>query len=175
MATTRIQKRMVRPTSLRNTRRTTNNNLRRRRTNRRQRPLHPHRQTVRRRRHETSSRSKPLPVNLAGIKPRMETMTAATDTRDKAIAQVATNTDPAWWQQTMLIIKQIATDTFDFTTDDIWRELATAPLPTPHEPRALGALMIAAHRAGLITPTDRYRQSKRPECHARPIRVWQAT
>ena len=102
-------------------------------------------------------------------------MTTATDTRDKAIAQVATNTDPAWWQQTMLIIKQIATDTFDFTTDDIWRELATAPLPTPHEPRALGALMIAAHRAGLITPTDRYRQSKRPECHARPIRVWQAT
>ena len=102
-------------------------------------------------------------------------MTAATDTRDKAIAQVATNTDPAWWHQTMLIIKQIATDTFDFTTDDIWRELATAPLPTPHEPRALGALMVAAHRAGLIAPTDRYRQSKRPECHARPIRVWQAT
>ena len=175
MASTRIQKRVVRPTSLRNTRRITNNNLRRRRTIRRQRPLHPHRQTVRRRRNETSSRSKPFTVNLAGIKPRMETMTTATDTRDKAIAQVATNTNPTWAAETMLIIKQIATNTFDFTTDDIWQALSETSLPTPHEPRALGALMIAAHRAGLIAPTDRYRQSKRPECHARPIRVWQAT
>lgn len=102
-------------------------------------------------------------------------MTAATDTRDKAIAQVATNTDPTWATETMLIIKQIATNTFDFTTDDIWQALSETSLPTPHEPRALGALMIAAQRAGLITPTDRYRQSQRPECHARPIRVWQAT
>lgn len=106
---------------------------------------------------------------------RQNKMTAATDTRDKAIAQVATNTNPAWATETMLIIKQIATNTFDFTTDDIWQALSETSLPTPHEPRALGALMIAAQRAGLIAPTDRYRQSKRPECHARPIRVWQAT
>ena len=112
---------------------------------------------------------------MAGNKPGMETMTAATDTRDKAIAQVATNTNPTWAAETMLIIKQIATNTFDFTTDDIWQALSETSLPTPHEPRALGALMIAAQRAGLITPTDRYRQSQRPECHARPIRVWQAT
>jgi len=106
---------------------------------------------------------------------RQNKMTAATDTRDKAIAQVATNTDPTWATETMLIIKQIATNTFDFTTDDIWQALSETSLPTPHEPRALGALMIAAQRAGLIAPTDRYRQSQRPECHARPIRVWQAT
>jgi hypothetical protein len=105
---------------------------------------------------------------------QIKTMTTATDTRNKAIAQVATNTDPAWAKQTLDIIKQTATDTFDFTTDDIWKALAAASLPTPHEPRALGALMLAAQRAGFITPTDRYRQSQRPECHARPIRVWQA-
>lgn len=101
-------------------------------------------------------------------------MTTATETRDKALANVAANTDEQWWQETMLIIKHIATNTFDFTTDDIWAYLATTTLPTPHERRALGALMMAACRAGLITPTDRYRQSKRPQCHARPIRVWQA-
>jgi hypothetical protein len=111
---------------------------------------------------------------MAGNKPRLETMNTATEARDKAITQVATNTDPTWATETMLIIKQIATNTFDFTTDDIWQQLSETSLPTPHEPRALGALMIAAQRAGLITPTDRYRQSKRPECHARPIRVWQA-
>lgn len=104
----------------------------------------------------------------------INTMTTATDTRDKAIAQVATNTDTAWAAQTLDIIKQIATDTFDFTTDDIWQALAETSLPTPHEPRALGALMLTAQRAGLIAPTDRYRQSQRPKCHARPIRVWQA-
>ena len=101
-------------------------------------------------------------------------MTTATDTRNKAITQVATNTDPTWAAQTMLIIKQIATNTFDFTTDDIWEQLKTSPLPTPHEPRALGAVMIAVQRCGIITATDKYRQSTRPECHARPIRVWQA-
>lgn len=101
-------------------------------------------------------------------------MTTATDTRNKAIAQVATNTCPTWAKQTLDIIKQIATNTFDFTTDDIWQALSQASLPTPHEPRALGALMIAAQRSGLIAPTDRYRQSQRPQCHARPIRVWQA-
>jgi hypothetical protein len=112
---------------------------------------------------------------MASKQPGVGTMNTATEARDKAITQVATNTNPTWAAQTMLIIKQIATNTFDFTTDDIWQQLSETSLPTPHEPRALGALMIAAHRAGLITPTDRYRQSKRPECHARPIRVWQAT
>ena len=100
---------------------------------------------------------------------------AATEAKEKAIAQVATSTDPKWFAECYRIVVATATNTNDFTTDDIWQALADAQLPTPHEPRALGALMIAAHRAGLIAPTDRYRQSKRPECHARPIRVWQAT
>jgi len=114
------------------------------------------------------------PSNTTNDKQGQTKMTTATDTRNKAIAQVATNTDPTWAAQTMLIIKQIATNTFDFTTDDIWQQLSETSLPTPHEPRALGAVMIAAHRAGIITATDKYRQSTRPECHARPIRVWQA-
>ena len=74
MAAIRIQKRVVRPTSLRNTRRTTNNNLRRRSALGRQRPLYVYRQTVRRRRHKTSSRSEPFAVNMAGIKPGVEKM-----------------------------------------------------------------------------------------------------
>ena len=175
MATTRIQKRMVRPTSLRNTRRTTNNNLRRRRTIRRQRPLHPHRQTLRRRgRHETRSRSKPFTVNLAGIKPRMERMTTGTQLRDQALVDVAVNADPDWWQHAVNIVQDVAATSFDFTTDDIWCELERRSIATPHEPRAIGAVVAAVKRLGLIAPTNRYRPSSRPECHARPIRVWQA-
>ena len=176
MAATRIQKRVVRPTNLRSTRRPTNNNLRRRRTIRRQRPLYLHRQTVRRRRHKTSSRSKPFAVNLAGIKPRMETMTAATGTqlRDQALVDVAVNADPDWWQHAVNIVRDIAATSFDFTTDDIWCELERRSIATPHEPRAIGAVVVAVKRLGLIAPTNRYRPSSRPECHARPIRVWQA-
>ena len=165
---------MVRPTSLRNTRRTTNNNLRRRRTNPRQRPLHPHRQTVRRRRHETSSRSKPSTVNLAGIKLGVGKMITGTQLRDQALVDVAVNADPDWWQHAVNIVQDVAATSFDFTTDDIWCELERRSIATPHEPRAIGAVVVAVKRLGLIAPTNRYRPSSRPECHARPIRVWQA-
>ena len=174
MAATRIQKRMVRPTRLRNTRRTTNNNLRRRRTNSRQRPLYVHRQTVRRRRHQTSSRSKPHPVNLAGIKPGVGKMITGTQLRDQALVDVAVNADPNWWQHAVNIVRDVAATSFDFTTDDIWCELERRSIATPHEPRAIGAVVVAVKRLGLIAPTNRYRPSSRPECHARPIRVWQA-
>ena len=174
MASTRIQKRMVRPTSLRNTRRITNNNLRRRRTIRRQRPLYVHCQTVRRRRNETSSRSKPFTVNLAGIKPGLGKMITGTQLRDQSLVDVAVNADPDWWQHAVNIVRDIAATSFDFTTDDIWCELERRSIATPHEPRAIGAVVVAVKRLGLIAPTNRYRPSSRPECHARPIRVWQA-
>ncbi len=101
-------------------------------------------------------------------------MTAATDTRNKAIAQVAVNANPDWWQHAVNIVQDIAATSFDFTTDDIWCELERRNIATPHEPRAIGAVVVAVKRLGLIQPTSRYRPSNRPECHARPIRVWQA-
>ena len=165
---------MVRPTSLRNTRRTTNNNLRRRRTSRRQRPLYVHRQTVRRQRNETSSRSKPFTVKLAGIKLGVGKMITGIQLRDQALVDVAVNADPDWWQHAVNIVQDVAATSFDFTTDDIWCELERRSIATPHEPRAIGAVVVAVKRLGLIAPTNRYRPSSRPECHARPIRVWQA-
>ena len=174
MATTWIQARMVRPTGLRNTRRTTNNNLRRRRTIRRIRPLHPHHQTLRRPRNETSSRSKPFTVNMAGKQPGVGTMNTGTQLRDQALVDVAVNADPDWWQHAVNIVRDVAATSFDFTTDDIWCELERRSIATPHEPRAIGAVVVAVKRLGLIAPTNRYRPSSRPECHARPIRVWQA-
>ncbi len=60
-----------------------------------------------------------------------------------------------------------------FTTDDIWAALpasATAGV----EPRALGAIMTSAQDQGAIKATGRYKPSKRPECHRRPVRVWKS-
>ena len=62
-------------------------------------------------------------------------------------------------------------ETFDyFTSDDVWEALDVVP----PEPRALGAVMASARRAGTIAPTDRVTRSYRPTCHARPVRVWRS-
>lgn len=43
-----------------------------------------------------------------------------------------------------------------------------------HEPRALGALMREAARAGDIEATDAWALSERVACHRRPLRVWRS-
>lgn len=94
---------------------------------------------------------------------------AATEAKEKAIAAVATNTNPDWWHHCYNII---ATTTNTFTTDDIWQALENAALPIPHEPRAIGAVLRQAAADGLICPTDTYQPSARVACHSRPVRVW---
>ena len=75
---------------------------------------------------------------------------AATEAKEKAIAQVATSTDPKWFAECYRIVAATATNTNDFTTDDIWQALADAQLPTPHEPRAIGAVLRHAAANKLI-------------------------
>jgi hypothetical protein len=58
-----------------------------------------------------------------------------------------------------------------FTTDDVW---ANVKGPGLVDPRALGSIMISAAGQGAIKATGRYKPSKRPECHKRPIRVWKS-
>ncbi len=56
-----------------------------------------------------------------------------------------------------------------FTTDDVKVHVSHQP----HEPRAWGAIMRAASRAGIVRATDRTRQSNEPGCHRRPKRIWE--
>jgi hypothetical protein len=46
--------------------------------------------------------------------------------------------------------------------------------PMPREPRAIGAMMTNAAKAGVIAPTNRYTPSARPECHRRPVKIWKS-
>ena len=96
---------------------------------------------------------------------------AATEAKEKALAQVASTTDTNWKQQIIDIVLGYATDT-EFTTDQIWDYCYQHNIETPHEPRALGAILIGLARNGFVKATDRYRPSHRVACHARPIRVW---
>ena len=55
------------------------------------------------------------------------------------------------------------------TTDDVWAFIGDV---VPNEPRAMGAAMTRARKAGLIVPTEDWKLSVRRECHRRPLRVW---
>jgi hypothetical protein len=57
----------------------------------------------------------------------------------------------------------------EITTDDVWALVGDV---VPNEPRAMGAAMTRARKAGLIVPTPEWRLSVRKECHRRPLRVW---
>jgi hypothetical protein len=116
---------------------------------------------------------KQTPTNTNGEQMNLLDIIAATEAKNQAIATVATNADQTWLTACYNVIVQIATTTDTFTTDTIWQALENAALPTPHEPRAIGAVLRQAAANGLIRATDTYRPSARVACHARPIRVWE--
>lgn len=100
---------------------------------------------------------------------------AACEARDEAVAAVDVVADPGWKRAADWAIAHLAAMCHEFTTDDVWQLLYDIAVPSPREPRALGAAMQRAMKAGVISPSDRIVQSQRPECHARPVRVWHST
>lgn len=88
--------------------------------------------------------------------------------RDKAIAQVAANAPANWIEDTINAIRHVALSRSLISSDDIWPLVVQPP-----EPRAMGAAFQEAARRGIIRKTDRVVASRRPECHGRPIAVWE--
>ena len=101
-------------------------------------------------------------------------LTEAERVRDDAIARAERHALQEWKDTTMQIIKVLAIAYPTFTTDDVWLELSRTPHVGTHEPRALGSMMRAAYKVGWVAPTDQYVKSRRPECHARPVKVWRS-
>jgi hypothetical protein len=93
--------------------------------------------------------------------------------RDAAIAQVAQGASVEWLQEAMDTVISMAIRLDTFTTDEVWAQLETTDVWT-HEPRAMGAIMVAAQRDGWVVATDQWRTSRRRRCHSRPLRVWQS-
>ena len=92
--------------------------------------------------------------------------------RDEAIARVEHNADRNWMVAAQTAVAFLAMTCDEFTTDEMWEALRE--VDATHEPRAMGAVMRAAARRGLVVKTDRVRNSVRPECHARPVAVWRS-
>ena len=90
--------------------------------------------------------------------------------RDRALARVRDAAPPEWVASAQEAIRRIVQyGPCQFTTDEVWLLCASKP----PEPRALGAVMRDAAKAGLIRKTDRVQPSVRPECHRRPVAVWE--
>jgi len=96
---------------------------------------------------------------------------AARAARDEALTVVDAGAPADWKAAALDAVRHLARMLPEFTTDDVWVRLRGN---APAEPRALGAVMQHARALGLIEPTDRIRTSARPECHARPVRVWRS-
>ena len=91
--------------------------------------------------------------------------------RDKAIKQAEDNAKANWLASAFSAVRQCAALKDRFTTDDVWSLVGQ---DGTHEPRAMGAVMMKAARAGIARPTNTTRQSRRPVCHRRPVTIWQS-
>jgi hypothetical protein len=98
----------------------------------------------------------------------MGTLFEAEEARDEAVARAGLGAGD-WIGRARGAVQSVALARFDFTSDEVWDVLGD---DRPDEPRALGAVMKAMARDGLIRATGEYRKSARVDCHARPVAVW---
>jgi hypothetical protein len=88
--------------------------------------------------------------------------------RDRAVAAVRS---PDWFKEKAReAIEWCADHHKEFTTDQVWQRFGY--LPEGFSLRALGAVMIAAAKDGVIVRTDRVRTTQMKNKHARPLQVW---
>ena len=94
--------------------------------------------------------------------------------RDAAMIRVAQAVRPEWWEDAFDAVQWCAEHHAAFTTDAVFSRLAQLGVAPPREPRAMGPLMKAAERAGLVRPTSAFRATTRASRHAAPVRIWRS-
>lgn len=90
--------------------------------------------------------------------------------RDAAIQRVGDAADQDYMRIALQVVAELARSGAAFTTDDVIARMPDGV--STHEPRALGAVMRRAQRAGIVEPTNSYRNSTMTTCHGRPKRLW---
>ena len=93
---------------------------------------------------------------------------------EEAIDRVERNADEEWKRAAHLAVAAAAQRREQFTTDLVVEIMAERGNVSTHEPRAMGAVMRRAARLGVVAATDVYEQSRNPEAHKRPKRVWRS-
>ena len=88
--------------------------------------------------------------------------------RDEAITRVAAHAPAGWIEDAINAIRHVSLSRQTLTSDDVWPLVVTPP-----EPRAMGVAFTEAARRKIIRKTDRVVNSTRPECHSRPVAIWE--
>lgn len=117
----------------------------------------------------TKAGGKLLDAGLLELKDEVRDLPAARAAAQEGIDRADRSADLEWKVAAMTAVRQLARERQEFTTDDVWERI-----PRVREPRALGAVMQKAARAGTIEKTDRVAESARPEAHANPKAVWRS-
>jgi len=78
--------------------------------------------------------------------------------------------DPLWRGYAAKAIEALAKTGKPFTGNDVWAMVGNRA--HTHEPRALGAMLKAAHKAGLIVQTGDVVMQTSPGGHSRYMTVW---
>lgn len=92
---------------------------------------------------------------------------------DDLLTAIEEAADDQWWEMALSTLRRVCESQNELTTDDLWEHIDASGEST-HERRAMGPLMKAGEARGWCVPTDRVRNSSRPICHTRPLRIWQS-
>ena len=93
-----------------------------------------------------------------------------------ALKKIATGQGD-WRAYAALALDEAACLNEDLTSDQVWEVLTAHGVPSPTEPRGMGAVMITGSKTGLIEPTPEFRVSKEPATKrhgGRPQRVFRS-
>jgi len=92
--------------------------------------------------------------------------------RDDGCARVEENASDFFKHMAMEAIQKLAKARPQLTSDDVWAVLEKQGVPSPHEPRVMGALFRTAASYGWIKDTETFRKSARKASHRRHIQIW---
>lgn len=94
--------------------------------------------------------------------------------RDDALDRVRDNAGPIWFERAFQTLRDVATNSITFTTDDVREWGEGSGLREPREPRAWGPVMRRGIVSGVIVKTGEYVPTTRPDAHRRPIPVYRS-
>ena len=94
--------------------------------------------------------------------------------REEAIRRVDEHAEEQWKMDALHAVKMVARQRKHFTTDAVWKVLEGITDFEPAEPRAMGAVMRRAVKAGFCVITTETRESIRTSCNRRPLRIWES-
>ena len=97
---------------------------------------------------------------------------AARSARDIAITRGADHASSDFIERAYLAVCAVACRETEFIVDAVWTELGS--VPSTHDRRAMGSVMLRAVRDRIIKPTEEFRASAQRQCHANPRRVWRS-